>query len=135
MTSADLDRLARRILDAWNTQRVDRVVACYTPDLVYRDPNTRGEVRGAEAFGRYLTKLFGAWRMHWAPREVFVLEGGAGTAFLWRATLTPVGGNTGVEVEGMDLAIVEGERLKRNEVYFDRTALAPLLGAASVARS
>jgi ketosteroid isomerase-like protein len=133
MTNADLERVARKILDAWNTQSVDRVVACYAPDLIYRDPNTRGEVRGAEAFGRYLTRLFGAWRMHWSPREVFALEGGAGTAFLWRAKLTPIGGDVGVDVDGMDLAILEGDLLKRNEVYFDRSVLAPLLGATGVA--
>jgi hypothetical protein len=103
-------------------------VACYTPDLVYRDPGTRGEVRGADAFRRYLRRLFGAWRMHWSAREVFPLAGTDGTAVLWRATLTPVGAEAGVEIEGMDLAVLEGERLKRNEVYFDRAALASLLG-------
>jgi ketosteroid isomerase-like protein len=126
--STDRERLARQVLDAWNTHDVERVVACYTPDLVYRDPGTRGEVRGADAFRRYLTKMFASWRMHWSVREVFPLEGTDGTAVLWRATLTPLGGETSVEVEGMDLAVLEGERLKRNEVYFDRAALASLLG-------
>jgi hypothetical protein len=123
----DHDEVARRLLDAWNSHDVERVVACYTPDLVYRDPNTRGEVRGADAFRRYLTKLFAAWRMHWSPREAFPLAGTSGTAFLWRATLTPLGRDTTVEVDGMDLAVLDGDRLKRNEVYFDRAVLAPLL--------
>jgi ketosteroid isomerase-like protein len=129
----DHEKLARNVLDAWNSHDVERVVACYTPDLVYRDPGTRGEVRGADAFRRYLTKMFASWRMHWSPREVFPLDGGNGSAILWRATLTPIGGDTTVEVEGMDLAVLEGERLKRNEVYFDRAALAPLLGSRSAA--
>ena len=129
MTNTDHERLARQVLDAWNSQNVERVVACYTPDLVYRDPNTRGEVRGADAFGRYLTRLFGSWRMHWSPREIFSLGGTDGTAVLWRASLTPVGGDTNVEIDGMDLAVLEGERLKRNEVYYDRAALLPLFGA------
>ena len=133
MTRTDLDDVARRVLDAWNTQRVERVLACYTADLVYRDPNTRGEVRGADAFGRYLSKLFATWRMHWAPREVFALEGANGTAFLWRARLSLVAADTGVDVEGMDLAILEGDRLKRNEVYFDRAVLAPLLATRPAA--
>jgi hypothetical protein len=129
----DHEQLARQVLEAWNSHDVERVVACYTPDLVYRDPGTRGEVRGADAFRRYLTKMFASWRMHWSSREVFPLDDGNGSAILWRATLTPVGGNTTVEVEGMDLAMLEGERLKRNEVYFDRAALAPLLGSRSAA--
>lgn len=129
----DHETLARHVLDAWNSHDVERVVACYTPDLVYRDPGTRGEVRGADAFRRYLAKMFASWRMHWSPREVFPLDGGNGSAILWRATLTPIGADTSVEVEGMDLVVLEGDRLKRNEVYFDRAALAPLLGSRSAA--
>src|SRR5262245_49487435 len=108
MARTDHERLARHILDAWNTQDVDRVVACYTPDAVYRDPNTRGEVRGAVALRRYLTKLFGAWRMHWTAREIFPLEGSNGTSVLWRATLGLAGGDATVEVDGMDIALLDG---------------------------
>ena len=127
MASTNHERIARQVPDAWNTHDVERVVACYTPDLVYRDPGTRGEVRGADAFRRYLRRMFASWRMHWSAREIFPFDGTDGTTVLWRATLTPVGGDTTVEVEGIDLVILEGDRLKRNEVYFDRAALAPLL--------
>ena len=92
MTVTNHEQIARRVLDPWNSHDVDRVVACYTPDLVYLDPGTRGPVRGAEAFRRYLTRMFGSWRMHWAAREVFPLAGTDGSAVLWRATLTPAGG-------------------------------------------
>ena len=132
MARMNHEQIARQVLDAWNTHDVERVVAFYTPDLVYRDPNTLGEVRGADAFRRYLRKLFGAWRMHWSVREVFPLEGMSGAAILWHATLTPVGGETTVEVDGMDLAVLDGERLKRNEVYFDRAALASLFTSPAV---
>jgi ketosteroid isomerase-like protein len=129
--TTDHERLARHVLDAWNTHDVERVIACYTPDLVYRDPGTRGEVRGADAFRRYLTRLFASWRMHWSVKEVLPLADTDGSAVLWRATLAPRGIETSVEIEGMDLALLEGERLKRNEVYFDRAALASLLGRAA----
>jgi hypothetical protein len=33
----------------------------------------------------------------------------------------------------MDLVVLDGERVKRNEVYFDRAALASLLGARPAA--
>jgi ketosteroid isomerase-like protein len=129
MTTTEYERITRHVLDAWNSHDVERLVACYTPDLVYRDPGTRGEVRGADAFRRYLTKLFASWRMHWTPRQVFPLAGSDGVAALWRATLTPVGGDTTVEVEGVDLVVLEGGLVKRNEVYFDRGMLIPLLAA------
>ena len=131
MATMHQEQIARRVLEAWNTHDVERVVACYTPDLIYKDPNTRGEIHGADAFRRYLTKLFAAWRMQWAPRESFSLAAADGAAFLWRARLTPVGREGGVEVDGMDLAIVEGDRLARNEAYFDRAVLASLLAPAA----
>jgi hypothetical protein len=38
-----------------------------------------------------------------------------------------------VEIDGMDIALLDGERLSRNEVYFDRAALASLLSPRRVA--
>lgn len=128
MDRADLDRLIVKFLDAWTAQDVERVLDCYTEDLRYRDPNTRGDVVGRDAMRRYLTKLFAAWQMTWARREVFALDGQPGVAFLWRATFRRPGGDLVIEADGMDLAILRGERLVRNDVYFDRAVLAPLLG-------
>ena len=116
-------KLSRQFLDAWNRQDVDAVVDCYTEDCTYVDPNTRGAVEGRDALHRYLTKLFAQWKMHWSMREIFQLSGEDGSAFLWHATLTPAGGGPTIEVDGMDLALIEGDKLRRNEVYFDRMAL------------
>ena len=128
MTNAALDTLADNFLDAWTSQDVVQVLACYTDDLVYRDPNTRGDVQGAEAMRRYLTKLFSAWEMTWARREVHPLAGEDGAAVLWHATFRKPGGGIVVEADGMDLVVLKGDRVWRNEVYFDRAVLAPLLG-------
>lgn len=129
MTQEQLDRLTVRFLDAWTSQDVSRVLDCYTDDVRYRDPNTRGAVEGREALGRYLTKLFASWQMTWARREVFPLAGEEGVAFLWRATFRRPGGELIVTADGMDLALVRGEQLARNDVYFDRAVLAPLITA------
>ena len=118
--------LAERVLDAWNTQDIERVVACYTDDLVYRDPNTRGTVNGADAMRRYLAKLFSKWTMHWSLREAYPLSQENGSAFLWRATFRAKNGSQVVQADGMDLVLLEGDRIKRNDVYFDRAVLAPL---------
>jgi ketosteroid isomerase-like protein len=125
--NAQLETLADRFLDAWTSQDVDRVLACYTDDLVYRDPNTRGDVRGANAMRRYLTKLFSAWEMTWTRRELLSLASDGGAVLLWHATFRKAGGNTTVEADGMDLVMLKGGRASRNEVYFDRAILAPLL--------
>ena len=127
MGKQDLEGLTTRFLDAWNSQDVDRVVACYTEDVRYRDPNTRGDVEGRDAMRRYLRKLFASWQMTWARREVFELASTPGVALLWHATFRRPGGAEMIEADGMDLVVLRGDQLVRNEVYFDRAALAPLL--------
>ncbi|MHA7651548.1 nuclear transport factor 2 family protein [Mycobacterium sp. ML4] len=123
--------LAERLLQAWNTQEVKRVVDCYTDDVRYRDPNTRGFVEGADAMRRYLTKLFDRWQMHWALREAYPLRDGEGAAVLWRATFRLAGNDMQVEIDGMDLALADGDHLARNDVYFDRSSLQLLTAAGT----
>ena len=116
-------KISRQFLDAWNRQDVEAVVDCYTEDCIYVDPNTRGAVEGRDALRRYLSKLFAQWTMHWSLREFFLFGEENGGAFLWHATLTPAGGGKTTEIDGMDLVLVRGDKMCRNEVYFDRMAL------------
>lgn len=132
MADTKLSKLATRFIDAWNSQDVDQVLACYTDDVSYWDPGTRGEgIQGQDALRRYLSRLFDAWKMHWSLREVYALQEGEGAAVLWRATLQKASGGAAVEVNGMDLVLLAGDRIRRNDVYFDRAVLAPLLGPSS----
>lgn len=125
--------LAGKFLGAWNGQDVERVVACYTPDAVYRDPNTHGEVRSRDELRRYLTKLFASWQMHWETREApFSFAGIDGSAARWRASLRRKDGTRTVVIDGMDFVQLEGDLMKRNEVYYDRTELLPLMSGGNV---
>lgn len=115
--------ISRKVLGAWNEQDVEGVVACYAEDCTYLDPNTRGAVQGRDALRRYLTRLFARWKMHWTLKEFHSFGDKDGGAFLWHATLTPADGGRTAVVDGMDLVLLEGDLLCRNEVYFDRMAL------------
>lgn len=127
MDIAKLKEIEGPLVAAWNDHDVERVVACYSDDLVYIDPNTRGPVEGADAMRRYLTKLFDRWEMHWTIKQVFPLVDVDGSAALWRASLTARATDKTAEVDGMDLVLIEGDKVKRNEVYYDRAVLAPLV--------
>jgi ketosteroid isomerase-like protein len=127
----DHTAIARAAIEAWNTHDAARVLYCYTKTLVYRDPNTVGEIHGADAFERYLTKMFSLWEMHWKVTEIHPLRDVDGAAALWTATLRLRSGGKPVDIVGMDLALVENERLCRNEVYFDRMAIADYIASAS----
>jgi ketosteroid isomerase-like protein len=123
--------LAGKVLGAWNTQDVDRVLSCYTADLEYRDPNTRGVVRGADSMRRYLSKLFGRWQMHWSLREAHLFADGQGCAVLWQAAFTRPGSDATIAIDGIDFIEMRGDRIARNEVCFDRAQLAALVAAAA----
>ncbi len=123
ITAGDALALSEKVLAAWNRQDVEGVIACYTEDCVYLDPNTHGPVEGRDSLRRYLTKLFAKWKMHWTLKEFHPFSEVSGGGFLWHATLTPTDGGRTVEVEGMDLVMLRDNLLRRNEVYFDRMAL------------
>jgi ketosteroid isomerase-like protein len=127
MDETRLKERVEAVLAAWNSQDVERVVACYSDDLRYLDPNTRGPITRPDDFRRYLRKLFAAWKMEWRLKEAHLFGSGAGGAFLWRAVIQKPEGERRVEIDGMDLVELEGERIRRNEVYFDRAALAVFL--------
>jgi ketosteroid isomerase-like protein len=127
MDEREMLRLVDELLGVWNTQEAERVAARYTEDLVYRDPNTRGVVEGRDAFRRYQTKLFASWRMHWALREAHLFQDQKGCAVLWHASFQREGRQGKIEIDGMDLVTVRDGQIARNEVYFDRTPLEPLL--------
>jgi ketosteroid isomerase-like protein len=131
MNEQRMYELAQAFLEAWNTQDVQSVLNTYTPDVVYLDPGTRGEVQGAEPMRRYLTRLFELWQMSWSLREAHLFASGDGCAVLWHAELARKGGAKKVEIDGMDLVLVRDDRIMRNEVYFDRAQLLPLLDQTS----
>lgn len=127
-------RMSDEALDAWNRHDVEAVVATYTDPLSYRDPNTRGPIESHDALRRYLTKLFERWEMNWRTGEVFPLEGVNGSAVTWRATFRLRSSEQSVEVDGMDLVLLDEDGLiRRDDVYFDRAVLAPLLAPAGAA--
>jgi ketosteroid isomerase-like protein len=127
MTKQQLIELSENFLEAWNKQDVEKVASCYTEDVIYSDPNTRGSVNGGDSMRRYLAKLFATWKMHWELREVYPFCDTEGCALLWHATIAKAGGEKAVEIDGMDLVLLENGLIKRNDVYFDRGALASLL--------
>jgi hypothetical protein len=72
----------------------------------------------------YLRRLFDSGT---AGRSEITPAGTEGSAALWHATFQRAQGGETVEADGMDLVLLVGDRISRNEVYFDRALLAPLM--------
>jgi uncharacterized protein (TIGR02246 family) len=130
MNQQTVDRLQERILAAWNSQDVGRVLDCYTADAEFLDPDTGGPLNGKDAFAQHLEKLFGNIVAVTTARSAFPAVGVEGVTVLWTATVRRATGNAEVQLDGVDFVRFDGELVDRHEVYFDRVALMPLLEAA-----
>ena len=103
-----------RWLKAWTDKDVDRLVAFYADDCVYKDPQTAAGLTGRAALRQYLTGLFAATPpMTYTPDETWPIPGG----FCGRWYCEIGEGGAGGRLRGFDLVILDGDRIGLNEVY------------------
>lgn len=121
LTADEARRFAEEWLPAWTGNDPERLAGFYSDDALYVDPAIPAGVRGKPALLAYFRKLLGfnpSWV--WTQIEAFPMEDG----FLnkWRAAI-PVGTAT-LEVVGVCSVQLDGSgKIRRNEVYFDRSEL------------
>jgi ketosteroid isomerase-like protein len=123
---------AERWLPAWTGDDPERLVSFYADDALYLDPVVPTGLRGREALLGYFRRLLRrnpAWV--WTQREAIPME--RGFVNLWHASI-PREGRT-VEVDGVCLVELRGDRIVRNEVYFDPAVLSDPGGAAELMAS
>ncbi len=104
-------------LSAWTCDRPDELLQYYTADALYIDPAHPGGLRGHEQIAPYFHKLLSRnpdWR--WEAVEIFATD--AGFTLKWRAII-PVRDQS-LTLYGLDIVAVAGDKISRNEVYFDR---------------
>lgn len=107
-------------LAAWTGNNPDALLKYYHEEALYIDPANRNGLKGQKEISRYFERLLAVYQdWTWKPIEVFPIETGA--ILKWECTI-PVGQETIHEV-GLDIVEIEGEKITRNEVYFDRTKL------------
>lgn len=107
-------------LAAWTGNNPDALLKYYHEYALYIDPANRNGLKGHKEISRYFERLLDVYQdWTWKPIEVFQIETGA--IVKWECTI-PVGQETIHEV-GLDIVEIEGEKITRNEVYFDRTKL------------
>ena len=129
-TAAERIQVVRRCVEAWNTRDVEAILACYSPEVVYSDPGTGGEIRGHDALRRYLQACFAAWeQIVITLRETHATEG-RGVVALWDVTMRPWNSGTAVTVPGIDfLEINTDHTISRDEAVSDRLPLTSFRGA------
>jgi len=109
-------------LPAWTGNDPELLASFYTQDVFYLDPVLPDGIQGQQALLAYFRRLLAknpAWV--WTQRQAIPMEGGF--VNLWHAVI-PVG-DTKIHCDGVCLVFMRGDRIHRNEVYFDRTTLVP----------
>jgi len=121
MKKDEAKEFASRWLSAWTGNKPEKLVSYYSDDCFYLDAGIPNGAKGKPELLAYFRKLLGQnpdWV--WTQIEAIPMEGG----FLnkWLAKI-PVGTKT-IECIGVCfLQFDEQGKIKRNEVYFDRTEL------------
>jgi SnoaL-like domain len=120
-TTAEARSFAQQWLPAWSGNRPELLADFYSDDTFYLDPGVPGGVQGKPALLEYFRKLLAQnpdWV--WTQIEGIPLEDG----FLnkWLASI-PVGSIV-LDVIGVCFVQLDDSgKIRRNEVFFDRSAL------------
>jgi hypothetical protein len=111
----DVEGLNARWLQAWSDKDVERLVAFYSADTTYRDPQVPDGLHGRPALRGYLEGLFAATPpMTYEPDEVWATADGWCGRWICRIDL-PDGGTSWLR--GFDLVVLDGAEIALNEVY------------------
>lgn len=120
-TAAEARRFAEEWLPAWSGNRPEFLASFYSDDTFYLDPGVPAGVSGkAELLGHFKKLL--AYNPNWVWCQVEAIPMEDGFLNKWRARI-PVGTRQ-LDIVGVCLVQLNGERrIRRNEVYFDRSEL------------
>ena len=107
-------------LTSWTGNNPEKLISFYSKTAYYQDPANPNGLKGHDEIFPYFKKLLAAnpkwiWQMieGYPTKKGFILK--------WRATI-PINFEE-ITNYGMDIVELEGDKIIRNEVYFDRTEL------------
>jgi SnoaL-like domain len=133
LTAADARRFAEGWLPAWSGNDPERLASFYSDDAVYLDPGIPGGVKGKSELLGYFRNLL-AYNPNWVWSQIEAIAMEDGFLNKWRAVI-PVG-TTQLEIVGVCLVqLDEAGKIRRNEVYFDRSELLTVISLQRAAVS
>ncbi len=121
MNRSEAQDFASRWLPAWTGGNAEALADFYSDDCFYADPGIPNGVNGKAELLAYLSKLLAA-NPDWIWRQTDAIPMEDGFVNKWCAEIPTADGT--VVVDGVCLVqFDEHGRIRRNEVYFDRTKL------------
>ncbi len=121
LTKDEAREFAARWLPAWTGNNPEKLAAFYSEDAFYSDPAVPEGVQGKKALLAYFGRLL-SYNPDWVWTQIEGIPLEDGFLNKWLARI-PVGGRT-IDVVGLCFVQFDSAGLiRRNEVYFDRSAL------------
>lgn len=121
LTATEARRFAEAWLPAWTGNNPEHLASFYSEDAFYLDPAIPEGVQGKTTLTAYFKKLL-AYNPEWVWTQIEGIPLEDGFLNKWRASI-PVGGKV-VEIVGVCFVQLDrAGKIRRNEVYFDRSLL------------
>jgi hypothetical protein len=120
MTGRNLTDFIDSWLASWTGNQPEKLIGYYSTDAYYQDPARPTGLRGDAAILGYFRKLL-AVNPAWRWRRVEVIPTEKGCCLKWEATIPTEGDD--IHFTGLDIVEMEGDKITRNEVYFDASVL------------
>ncbi|PKN19997.1 MAG: hypothetical protein CVU71_06435 [Deltaproteobacteria bacterium HGW-Deltaproteobacteria-6] len=121
LTALEAGQFAEKWLPAWSGNNPELLASFYSDDAIYLDPGIPGGVKGKAELLAYFRKLL-AVNPNWIWTQIEGIPMEDGFLNKWLAKI-PVGPLT-LDVVGVCFVQLNGEgKIRRNEVYFDRSGL------------
>ncbi len=139
MAGQDLIKIAREVVDAFNTSDWERTKALMTPDYLYNEVGTRRRIQGPEE----VVAALQGWKQAMPDAtgtvtNAFASENRVALEITWEGTHTgPLEGPTGtIPASGKRqvtpaawILTFEGGKIKESHHYFDMVTLLDQIGA------
>ena len=120
-TSIEAKQFAEKWLPAWSGNNPELLASFYSEDAFYLDPGIPDGVKGKSELLKYFRKLL-ANNPNWIWTQIEGIPMEDGFVNKWLAKI-PVGPVI-LEIVGVCLVQLDNAgKIRRNEVYFDRTGL------------
>jgi len=121
MTAIEAKHFAEKWLPAWSGNNPELLAGFYSDDAFYLDPGIPDGVKGKNNLLAYFRKLLSV-NPHWIWTQIEGIPMEGGFLNKWRAQI-PVGPIT-LEIVGVCFVQLDDVgKIRRNEVYFDRSRL------------
>ncbi len=117
MDKKELNKFVDKWLSSWTGNKPQRLIEFYTDDVFYLDPSNQDGIKGKANLLAYFTKLLSK-NANWKWRVVEIFPTPNGFTLKWEAII-PVETKTFL-IFGVDIVEMRGDKIARDEIYFDR---------------